>query len=383
MKKTAWSLTLDQIIPGWEAQPPKNGELTLGVFPGEGIGPAVIDVSLRILETISRRTATPFKIHRGGKIGIQAYQESGRVLPPDVIEFCESIFHRGGAVLCGPAGGRFVYELRAHFGLFCKITPIRPLVSLLDTGAIKRTTKEGVDILIVRENTGGIYLGYGEEISSPNGKAASHTFEYREEEVERIMRVALGLARSRRQHLTLILKSEGIPAISRLWLEVAERLMKNSGVNFEVMQVDHAAFELVHSPQRFDVVITSNLFGDILSDGCGVMLGSRGMCFSGNFGMDRRAVYQTGHGAAKDIEGRNLANPIGQILSLVMMLQVSFHLPDAAKAVLAAVEQTLEDGWRTADIAGPGNTTIGTKELGDRIIHSLEKSFEEQKNEAG
>jgi 3-isopropylmalate dehydrogenase len=381
LAKTSWNLNLEEIIPGWVAVLQPRRQYLIGVLPGEGIGPEIIAVTLQVLEAAARNLDIPLTIRIGGEIGIQAWRQTGAVLPAEVTEFCQSVFDQGGSILCGPGGGRFVYELRAHFDLFCKIIPVRPLASLLQVGAIKPESKEGVDILVVRENTSGAYFGRWDKEKDKNGLVASHQFEYREKEVERIVRVALELARRRRHHLTVVLKSEGLPSISRLWLEVAERLVRGAGVRLEVLQMDNAVYQLIQSAGKFDVLVTSNLFGDILADCAGALLGSRGLSFSGNFGDARKAVYQTGHGCAYDIVGRNLANPVGQILSLIMLLRVSFGLAELASCLLAAVEKTLLAGWRTADMASPGTRTVGTREMGQRIIQSFEISLAWDKNE--
>lgn len=366
-------LTFRQTIPGWCTYSQKRTEYTIGVLPGEGIGPEVIEVSLQVLDAVTRGTAINFKIQVGGKIGLPAQRETGRVLTPEVVSFCESIFAEKGAVLCGPAGGRFVYELRSRFDLFCKIIPIRPLAALLDTGVIKADALKDVDILMVRENAGGIYFGRWEERQGVHGLMASHSFEYRKDQVERILRVAIGFATMRRRRLSLVLKSEGIPSISRLWIEVLNDLVKGLELSFEILQVDNAAFQLIHAAGNFDVVVSPNLFGDILADCCGLLLGSRGMCFSGNFGREGMAVYQTGHGGAYSLASSDRANPIGQILSLVMLLRVSFGLTELAGRIEAAVEKTLIEGWRTPDIIAPGCKVVGTRELGRRICQAIEE----------
>ena len=364
---------LRQTIPGWSDSPQDKLEYTRGVFPGEGIGPEVIGVSLQLLEAVARGTPINFKVRIGGKIGLPAQRETGHVLTPEVLAFCESIFAQGGVILCGPAGGRFVYELRSRFDLFCKITPLLPLPALRDTGVVKADALEDVDILMVRENSGGIYLGQWKEKADADGLTASHSFEYREDQVERILRVAIGLANMRRRRLTLVLKPDGIPSISRLWINVLNDLVDGSSLSFEVLQVDHAAFQLIQTARTFDVVVSPNLFGDILADCGGLLLGSRGMCFSGNFGKNGMAVYQTGHGAAYDLAGKDEANPIGQILSLAMLLRMSFGLEELAGRIETALNKTLSEGWRTPDILAPDCKIVGTRELGSRIVQAIEE----------
>jgi 3-isopropylmalate dehydrogenase len=325
------------------------------------------------MDALGRGTPIDFKVQEGGEIGLRAQQETGRTLTPEVLAFCESIFEEGGAVLSGPAGGRFVYELRSHFDLFCKVVPLSPLAALFDTGVLKPDALQDVDILLVRENVGGVYFGRWEEERGEHGITASHCFEYRRDQVERILRVAVGLAKARRKRLSLVLKAEGIPSISRLWIEVWNGLLKGSDLDYEILQVDNAAFQLIHAARNFDVVVSTNLFGDILADCGGLLLGSRGVCFSGNFGSNGMAVYQTGHGAAYDLAGSDRANPIGQILSLAMLLQVSFGLPELADRIKSGIEKTLGEGWRTPDIMVPGCRVVGTQELGRRISQAIEE----------
>ena len=362
-----------QTIPGWSDSQQGKSEYTIGVLPGEGIGPEVIGVSLLVLEAVTRGTHINFKVRVGGKIGLPAQRETGHVLTPEVLAFCESIFAEEGVMLCGPAGGRFVYELRSRFDLFCKITPLLPLVALRDTGVVKADALEDVDILLVRENSGGIYFGKYKEMPEADGLTASHFFVYREDQVERILRVAIGLASMRQRRLTLVLKSEGIPSISRLWIKVLNDLVKGSSLSFEILQVDNAAFQLIQPARTFDVVVSPNLFGDILADCGGLLLGSRGMCFSGNFGKNGMAVYQTGHGAAYDLAGKDEANPVGQILSLAMLLRMSFGLEELAGRIETALDKTLSEGWRTPDILTSDCKIVGTRELGSRIVQVIEE----------
>ena len=366
-------LTVRQAIPGWSALSEERSEYTIGVLPGEGIGPEVIEASLHVLDAATRGEALPFRVRMGGKIGLPARQETGRELTSEVVDFCESVFAEGGAVLCGPAGGRFVYDLRSRFDLFCKIIPLRPLVPLQDTGVIKAEALKDVDILVVRENVGGIYFGRWEERQAKEGLTATHSFDYRQALVERILGVAMAFARTRRRRLTMVLKTEGIPSISRLWIKVLEDLRQGEDLRIEILQVDNAVFQLLHDARCFDVIVTPNLFGDILADCGGLLLSSRGMCFSGNLGRDGRAVYQTGHGGALDLAGKDRANPIGQIHSLSMLLRVSFGLKELAGRIETAVEKTLQDGWRTPDINGPGRRIVGTREMGHRIAQALQE----------
>jgi 3-isopropylmalate dehydrogenase len=231
---------------------------------------------------------------------------------------------------------------------------------------------DGVDMVVVRENVGGLYFGRGEHTADNQGRSAvSHTFTYSSDEVSRIVEVAVRLARHRRQRLALVVKLSGVPVVSQLWCDVFSQLTAGEDLQTSVFEVDNANYQLIAAAQTFDVVVAPNLFGDIISDAGALLLGSRGMSFSGNFGAPAVAVYQTGHGAAHDIAGQGIANPLGQILSAAFMLRESFGLTAAAAAIESAVEQTLAAGFRTADIALPGGPVISTLEMGRRIADTL------------
>lgn len=274
-------------------------------------------------------------------------------------------------MLCGPAGGRFVYELRHRFDLYCKLVPLRPLIESPDFGVIRNEALRQVDILVVRENTGGIYLGDWQERKEGGRTIASHAFEYSSDQVDRVLRVAAGLAGCRRQRLTVAVKSEGMPTISRLWCRGLDELAEEWGVTCDVLQIDNCAYQLIQSARQFDVVVTSNMLGDILADGGALLLGSRGLSFSGNFGNGRKAVYQTAHGAAYDLEGEDRANPVAQVLSVAMLVRMSFGLEQLAVQIEDAVARTLRQGWRTPDVASPDSRVVGTRELGRQIVDAV------------
>jgi 3-isopropylmalate dehydrogenase len=290
-----------------------------------------------------------------------------------VIDFCQRIFAAGGAVLCGPGGGRFVYELRAHFDLFCKLTPLQPLAVLQDSGPLRPQRVADVDIIAVRENTGGLYFGeWGHTPhNDPDAVSAFHTTAYQVREVDRILAVAHRLACRRRGRLCVVYKPSGLPAISQLWAERTAAVNHDPALTIELLEVDNAAYQLIADAQRFDVIVAPNLFGDVLADCGALLLGSRGMSFSGNFSAAGAAVYQTGHGAAYDLAGRGSANPLGQIQALAMMLRESYAWPAGADLIEAAIGKTLAAGWRTADIAAPGMQVIGTQPLTARICTTI------------
>lgn len=369
------SMLLSSSIPTWPSQRIDRTEHVIGVLHGEGIGPEVINATLGILEVVNGHVSENFSILFGGKIGFHAAKESGNVLSDEVVSFCENIFSQQGAVLCGPGGGRFVYELRARFDLFCKFTPIRPSKALMNIGVVTPHARSNVDIVMVRENISGAYFGkWGSKIDE-DGVTAFHYTEYRHDQVKRILDVAINLAAARQGRLSLALKPGGVPAISTLWEQTLSQLNMGHRVNATVLEVDNAAYQLIAAARDFDVVVSPNMLGDILADSSSLLLGSRGMSYSGNFGVDGRAVYQTAHGAAYDIAGTDSANPIGQILSLAMMLRESFAMPGIAKAIENAIESTLKSGWRTPDIAASDSRMLGTQEMGRRIAAALEEQL--------
>jgi 3-isopropylmalate dehydrogenase len=349
-------------IPGGRSPQSLPAFGTIGVLLGEGIGPEVVRAALTVLDTL-KGADVRVDVRAGPDDYVRRHP--GPVLADEVVGFCESVFADGGAMFCGAVGGRFVYELRRRFDLYCKLVPLRPSPALADASIVRPERLAGVDMLIVRENVGGLYLGeFGRR---DGGRVAYQHVSYSVDQVARLLRVAADLARARRGTLAVVVKRGGIPEVSALWCEQAEAVAADHAITLETLDVDNASFQIVAHPRRFDVIATSNLLGDILADGATALLGSRGMSYSANFGPDGRAVYQTGHGAAHDLAGSDTANPVAQILSLAMLLDESFGLAAAARAIALAVERVLAAGFRTPDIAGPGSRIVGTRELADRI----------------
>jgi 3-isopropylmalate dehydrogenase len=271
----------------------------------------------------------------------------------------------------GAGGGRFVYDLRGRLDLFCKISPVQVFPELQGSVRIKPEHVEDVDILFVRENCGGIYQGASRikrEVEA--GRVIDHAFSYSEAQVRRVSGVAARLAATRSGGFAVVVKDGGLPELSGLWRECAASAAAESGVQAKFLNVDHAAYEIVQSPRRFDVVLTPNLFGDVLVDLSAVISGSRGLGFSGDvFG--EGAVYQTNHGAAHDLAGADSANPVGQILSLAMLLRESFGLAEAAARIELAVRECWRRGWRTPDLAEPGCRLVGTREAGELTAEAV------------
>jgi 3-isopropylmalate dehydrogenase len=348
------------------------GALTVGVLPGEGIGPEVISVALSVLSAVEAANGARFEIRTGGPIGFDAERRSGRPLTDEVATFCEDVFETGGAILAGPGGGRFVYDLRRRFDLFCKLSPVRPIEPLLEAGRLKARAVVGADVLVVRENTGGEYLGEWLETSDGReGRVCVHSYRYSERQVRRLLAVAAALAAGRRRRLDVIVKDGGIPGVSGLWRDLGREAAAKANVDVRFVDIDLAAYRLIQDPLSFDVIAASNLFGDVLADVGAVLVSSRGMSFSGNFSEEGAAVYQTNHGSALDIAGQGRANPIGQVASLAMMLRESFGLAREARWIEAGVADVLERGFRTFDIAEPGARVCGTADLGERIAAAV------------
>jgi len=348
-------------IPGTPPVRPAAAHV-VGVLVGEGIGPEVVPAALEVLDAVGGATGRHFDV-RIVEGPSRAARDAG--LPPDVTALGEAVFAAGGAMFCGPVGGRFVYDLRARFDLYCKIVPLRPSPALSNAMIVHSERLAGVDVLIVRENVGGLYGGaFGRR---DGGRVAFQECAYDAPQVDRIVGAAAALAARRLGRLAVVVKRGGVPEVSALWCERAEHIADRTGVTLEILDVDNAGFQLVANPRRFDVVVAPNMLGDVLADVGAVLLGSRGMSYSVNFGPAGRAVYQTGHGAAYDLAGTDRANPLAQILALAAMLRESFGLFDAADEVEAAVERVLASGVRTADVAGPGSRIVGTRVLAQHV----------------
>jgi 3-isopropylmalate dehydrogenase len=351
----------------------------IGVLNGTGIGPQVVDCSLQLLAALQEAMGTKFDVWRGGPIGEEAKTQFGRWLPNTVVQFCADVFGRGGAILSGPGGGRYVYDLRKHFDLFCKFVPVRPWPELARAGKISPQHLRDVDLLILRDNTGGVYQGAWQTHSTDEGQIAEHHFSYSELEVRRLVEVSARAAARRRGRLHVIVKDGGVPGITALWREVSLATAEKHGVAAEFMNVDLAAYELIQHPAKFDVLVAPNLFGDILADISGVLLSSRGVTFSGNYDAAGNGVYQTNHGCAHDIAGTDTANPAGQMLSLAMLLRESFGLDEAAHLIEESLAEVWRQGWRTADLAEPGCRIVGTQAITDCVVQQMRLRAEVKK----
>jgi 3-isopropylmalate dehydrogenase len=349
----------------------------IGVLPGEGVGPEVIAATINVLDVFNNYSTCNFEIRYGGLIGKDAKKKYGQALTREVTEWCETIFNDRGAILCGPGGERFVYDMRAHFDLYCKYTPIQPQTVLSDIGLLSLDKLDNVDMVVVRENISGLYFGeYNHQVGPKGEEMITHTYGYCSDDIRRIIDVGIRLAQQRRKRLCLVVKPGGIPAISQLWIKVFNEMSEGKGLETNIVEIDNACYQIIASAHQFDVVLAPNMFGDVLSDCAALLLGSRGLSYSGNFGAKGIATYQTGHGAAYDIAKQDVANPIGQILSAAMMLRESFGLYKESEAISAAINQVLASGVRTADIAGPKSRVIGTRQMGQYIADTVKHQLQ-------
>ncbi len=343
--------------------PPAHG-FRIGLLPGEGVGPELTEAAGVVLAALEQAGGTALQLLEGPSGGESSKAGS---LTDAGADFCRDMFASGGAVLAGPHGGRWVYELRAHFDLFCKLSPLSARL------AVRAGAPVPFDILVVREQSGGVYQGrWGETDARQEGHIAEHSFSYSRREVARIIRVGIALASARDGRLALIVKDGGVPSISRLWRLVGEELSEAApDISLEVLDVDFAAYRLVQDPGSFGVLVTPNLFGDILSDLGGVLLGSRGMCFGASFDAGRAAVFQTNHGAAWDLAGTGQANPTAHLLSAAMLLRESFALEREAAAIEWAVMQTLRAGTASADLGGGSDLDAIVEDVCGRLPQAL------------
>jgi len=356
-----------------------NQSILMGIFAGEGIGPEVIRAALAVLSAVERVSGVRVERRFGGRIGLMAEGAVNGSVTEDVAEFCEQIFEEGGALLCGPGGGRFVYDLRRRFDLFCKIAPLKPNAALLGTNRLKEAAIQNADVLIVRDNAGGVYQGRWSTVTDcDQGEIARHEFSYSEAQVDRIIEAGARLAATRRLRMHVIIKDGGVPTISDLWRRSARRIAEATGIECVLLNADYAAYRLIQYAQEFDVIVTPNMVGDILTDLGAVLMGSRGLSFSGNFSAKGWGVYQTGHGAAYDLKGMDRANPGAQILSLAMMLRESYGLAAEADAIEKALSDVWAAGWRTEDLREEGCRIVGTQRMGELVAEEVVRVWEDR-----
>ncbi len=349
----------------------------IAVLPGDGIGEEVTEQGVKILRVVSDKYGIDLRMEEG-MIGGAAFDELGTCLPELTVRLCEG----SDAILFGAAGGpkwdglpshkrpeRALAILRKELELFINLRPMKVRKSLAGAIPVKpEIVGDGLDIVLVRELIGGIYYGQPKE---GNAERAVDSMVYTAGEVERITRAAFELARKRSKKLTSVDK-ENMMEVSKLWRAVVIKVGEDyPDVELNHILVDNCAFQIVMAPRQFDVMVAGNMFGDILSDELGALVGSLGMCPSASLGYGKRGLYEPIHGTAPDIAGKGIANPIGMILSAAMMLRHSFDMGEQAQIVENAVEAVLDKGYRTADIAEKGKKTVGTEEMGDLIAREI------------
>ncbi len=357
----------------------------LAVLPGDGVGPEVIAEGIRVLEAVGKRFGHEFNLHYG-LVGGVAIDQFGVALTPETLQMCRQC----DAVLLGAVGGPKwddprakvrpedgLLALRKELGLFANLRPVKVLPMLIDSTTLKPEVIKGVDLVVVRELTGGLYFGKPKrQWQTSRGRRAVDTLAYSEQEIERILKVGFELARGRRKKLTSVDKANVLES-SRLWRQIAIELSSQyPDVELEHMLVDAVAMRLVQRPAYFDVLVTGNMFGDILTDEASMLGGSMGMLPSASLagiprGVKTFGMYEPIHGSAPRRAGQNLANPIATILSCAMMLRYSFGLESEATIIEKAVNDVLEAGYRTYDIMEEGKTRVGTREMGGLIAERI------------
>lgn len=356
---------------GYTSVPEGTRPIVVGALGGEGIGPALIAICRDVLGTAAARFGFAYDWRTGGSVGLEAVREQGTALTDAVCDFCQEIFDVGGAILAGAGGGRFVYDMRRRFELGVKLNPLHRYDTLAAEMPVRWRSSAPVDIMVVRDNLGGLYQGGSTRHTEPEDARVEHRFECRARDVERVTERAAELAARRGGRLTVIAKQSGLPELSDLWFAAGKAAAGRHGIDLRCLDIDFAAYHFVMAPEDFDVVAVPNCFGDIIADLGGVICGSRGITYGASFSDSGAAVYQTNHGAAFDMKDRDVANPAGQIFSLAMMLRESFGMIREAAAIDDAVLQCWADGWRTPDVMGDGRRCVGTAEFGRRVVEAL------------
>ena len=351
------------------------------LLPGDGIGPEVVGEAESVLNRVAGRFGHNFTM-RTCQMGGCAIDACGQPLPDDTLRACRD----SDAILLGAVGGpkwddpqaktrpeAGLLKLRKELGLFANLRPIKPHAALLDSSPLKRQYIDGTDILFVRELTGGIYFGES-GLRSDNGlETAFNTMTYSTPEIERVVRLAARAAMQRRRKLTSVDKAN-VLEVSRLWRRVAERIVRTEfpELQYDVVLVDAMAMHLISRPATFDVVVTGNLFGDILTDEGAMLPGSLGLLPSASLGDSGPGLYEPIHGSAPDIAGKGIANPLATILAAAMLLRHSLKLETEAAAIESAVERVLDAGHRTKDLARAGEKSISTREMGRLVVQALD-----------
>ena len=355
----------------------------VAVLPGDGIGPEIIDQAMKVLQVfVDRGIQMTFT---EAPVGGAAYDVAGDPLPQTTLDLCL----KADAVLFGAVGGaqydvlprpkrpeQALLGLRSALGLFANLRPAKVFEPLIDSSAMKADIIRGLDIMILRELTGDIYFGKPRaiEVNANGEREGYNTMRYTESEIRRAAHVAFKMAQKRQKRVCSVDKHNVLETME-LWREVVTEVGKEyPDVELSHLYVDNTAMQLVRWPKQFDVMLTGNMFGDILSDQAAALTGSIGMLPSASLGEGTRGMYEPIHGSAPDIAGKDLANPLATILSAAMMMRHSFNLDKEAAEIEAAVNQVLAEGYRTKDIETPGCKLVGTKAMGDAVVAALKKA---------
>ena len=354
----------------------------IAVIPGDGIGPEIVNQGLKVLDKIGQIYGHKFE-YKTLKAGGCAIDTFGVPLPDETVEVCK----KSDAVILGAVGGpkwdtlpghlrpeQALLGLRGQLELYANLRPAVIYKELMDACPIKpEIIGDSIDIMVVRELTGGIYFGERGRRNGKMGQEAYDTEVYSVAEIERIARIAFEAARKRNKKVTSIDKANILES-SRLWREVVTDVSKDyPDVILEHLYVDNAAMQLIRNPRQFDVIVTTNMFGDILSDEASMITGSIGMLPSASLGKNSFGMYEPIHGSAPDIAGQDKANPIATVLSIAMLLRYTLNLEKEAQTIENAVNKVLEEGYRTGDIMSSGKTLVGTSKMGELITERLSK----------
>lgn len=354
--------------------------MKIAVIPGDGIGKEVINQAIKVLKAIEDKYKCNFQFNEA-LLGGVAIDKTGSPIPEETIDICKS----SQAVLLGAVGGpkwdhlpgdlrpeKGLLSIRKALGVFANLRPAILFSQLKSASNLKdEVLGDGLDIMIVRELIGGAYFGEKKRVDIEDGQRAWDTIEYSTYEIERIARKSFEIAIKRNKKLTLIDKANVLET-SRLWREVVSKIGSDyRDVELNYMYVDNAAMQLIRNPKQFDVILTENMFGDILSDEASMLTGSLGMLPSASVGEGNIGIYEPIHGSAPDIAGQDKANPIGTIMSAAMMLRYSFNMENAAKDIEAAVSKVIDKGYRALDIMQPGMQVVGTEKMGDLIANEI------------
>jgi 3-isopropylmalate dehydrogenase len=372
--------------------------IKVAVVGGEGIGPEVTAQSQRVLNWFAAKRNVPMVV-REAQYGLVPYLATGKVLPPDTAEAMDE----ADAILWGATGGPetkqvpaaarkagSLLSLRSKYDLYANLRPIRANPALAESAPLKAEVLRDVDFVIIRELTSGIYFGEprGIETLADGQRRGFNTEQYTTNQVRRVARAAFELARTRKRKVCSVDKANVLET-SVLWREevIALHAAEFSDIELSHLYVDNAAMQIVRQPSQFDVMVTGNIFGDILSDCAAMASGSLGMLPSASLGpVDkfgrRKALYEPVHGSAPDIAGKGIANPLGSILSVAMMLRMTLNRPDDADLLEKAVDSALAAGARTADIAERGATTLSTEQMGDAVLNALEQVVSKEREHA-